>query len=109
MNNIDTRPPFFPRSRANSSPGSTIANTQNITLRKNNYERAKELEAKTQKDARVNIPDKIKDFSQIKRIADTSTPIDNSAKIADLKARIQAGTYEVDYDAVADKMLSTEY
>ena len=30
-------------------------------------------------------------------------------KIAQLKAKIQAGNYEIDYDAVADKMLQSEF
>ena len=57
----------------------------------------------------MSIPESIKDFSKIKKAVDASEPVDNQAKIADLKARIQAGTYEMDYDALADKVLQTEY
>ena len=46
-------------------------------------------------------------ISRIKKAVDTAGDIDHSAKIADLKARIKAGTYQVDYDAVADKMLES--
>ena len=49
------------------------------------------------------------DFSRIKRAVDLTPDRDNSAKIADLKARIQSGTYETNYDAIADKLLASEY
>ena len=35
--------------------------------------------------------------------------IDNSEKIARLKAQIAAGSYEIDYDGLADKILSSEF
>ena len=34
---------------------------------------------------------------------------DNSEKIARLKAQINAGTYEIDYDGLADKILNSEF
>jgi negative regulator of flagellin synthesis FlgM len=105
MNSIDTRPPFFPHSKTAQDLKSTRAKA----LSRNTFERAQELNQNTARDAKVSIGDQIKDFSRIKKAADTSAPIDNSAKIADLKARIQAGTYEVDYDGLADKMLASEY
>ena len=39
----------------------------------------------------------------------TTKQVDNTDKIAMLKAQIQAGTYQPDYDAIADKMLSSEF
>ncbi|MEX0798638.1 MAG: flagellar biosynthesis anti-sigma factor FlgM, partial [Bacteriovoracaceae bacterium] len=60
-------------------------------------------------DAKVSIPDTIKDFSRIKKAVDSSAPPSKEDKIADLKARIQAGTYEVDYDQLAEKVLQSEY
>jgi len=39
----------------------------------------------------------------------TAPEPDNTDKIAKLKAQIEAGTYEIDYDALADKILMNEY
>lgn len=110
MNNtIDTRAPFFPHSKTGQKEIQRAK--QAPTLKRNTYERAQELNDIAQRDAKVSIPDTIKDFSKIKRVADASVtaPVDNTDKIARLKAEIQAGTYKPDYDAIADKMLSTEY
>ena len=35
--------------------------------------------------------------------------VDNTEKIARLKAQIASGTYEMDYDGMADKILSSEF
>ena len=40
---------------------------------------------------------------------DSAPPIDNTDKIAKLRSQIQAGTYEPDYDAIAEKLLANEY
>ena len=107
MSNIDTRSPFFPKSRTGQAE---IAQSKRAkALQRNTYERAQEIQSKTSKDAKVAIPDTIKDFSRIKKAADMAPPIDNSDKIASLKAQIKAGTYQPDYDAIADKILSSEY
>jgi negative regulator of flagellin synthesis FlgM len=72
-------------------------------------ERASEISERTSGDAKVNIPEGVKEFSRIKKAAMTAPETDNSEKIARLKAQIAAGTYEVDYDALADKILTSEY
>lgn len=108
-NSIDTRSPFFPRSksaqleRAKSQPQVGDIGAGNTA------ERAAEISGRTAGDARVSIPDGVKDFSRIKKAAQAAPEQDNSAKIADLKARIQAGTYDIDYDGLADKMLQSEF
>ncbi len=107
MNSIDTRPPFFPNSKSNDRSIDQLKRSQ--FLKRNSYDRAQEIQSRTGQDAKVNIPDAVKDFSRIKKTADMAPPIDNSAKIARLKAQIQAGTYQADYEAVADKMLASEY
>lgn len=106
MNSIDTRPSFFPNSKTAKAKAEKA---RAAALKRNTFERAQELKDKTAKDAKVSIPDTIKDFSRIKKVADAAAPIDNTDKIAALKAKIQAGTYEPDYDAIADKMLSSEF
>lgn len=78
------------------------------TLKRNDEDRKVELEG-TKRDAKVQIPDAVKDFSRIKKAVDAAPEVDNSDKISALKAQIQNGTYKVDYDAVAGKMLETEF
>ena len=108
MSSIDTRSAFFPRSRdaktESANSGTKVDGTQRNTM-----ERASELTDKTSADAKVNIPEGVKDFSRIKKAAMNAPEPDNSEKIARLKAQIDAGTYEVDYDAVADKILTSEF
>lgn len=106
MNNVDTRPPFFPNTRTGHTK---IDRPQTMTLQRNSADRVEELQAKTGEHVKVDIGNKIRDFSRIKKAVDTAPEIDNSAKIADLKARINAGTYEVNYDALADKLLESEF
>jgi len=60
-------------------------------------------------DARVQIPESVRDFSIIKSAVDKSATPDRSEKIQDLKNKINSGNYQVDYDAVATKMLESEY
>lgn len=107
MSTVNTRAPFFPNSKSAQKEIEEARRAQ--MLRRNSMERTQELETRTSGDAKVTIPDTIKDFSRIKRIADTAPQIDNTAKIASLKAQIQAGTYQPDYDAIADKILATDY
>ncbi len=108
MSSIDTRSPFFPRGRDVKSE-STRGGGKVDGVNRNSMERASELSEKTSGDARVNIPDGVKDFSRIKKAAMSAPEVDNSEKIARLKAQIAAGTYEVDYDALADKILTSEF
>lgn len=108
MSSIDTRSPFFPRGR-NVQTESTKGGGQVDSLKKNSPERASELSERTSTDAKVSIGDGIKDFSKIKKVADNAPEVDNTDKIARLRAQIAAGTYEVDYDALADKILESEF
>jgi negative regulator of flagellin synthesis FlgM len=64
---------------------------------------------KTGTDAQVSIGDGVKEFARIKKAAMNAPEVDNTEKIARLKAQIAAGTYEVDYDGLADKILTTEF
>jgi negative regulator of flagellin synthesis FlgM len=107
MNSIDTRAPFFPNSKTGQKEISHSKRAQ--ALKRNTYQRTQELNNSSSKDAKVNIPEAVKDFSRIKSAVDMAPPIDNTDKIARLKSQIQAGTYQPNYDAVADKLLSSEY
>ena len=108
MSSIDTRPSFFPRSRTGSADSAKNSNKVGEPGR-NTPDRAQELLNKTSTDAKVNLGEGVKDFSRIKKAAINAPEQDNSDKIARLKAEIAAGTYEVDYDGLADKILSSEY
>ena len=108
MSSIDTRSAFFPRGRDIQSE-STKAGSKVGEAQKNSVERASELSEKTATDAKVTIPDGIKDFSRIKKAAMSAPEVDNTDKIAQLKAQIAAGTYEIDYDGLADKILKSEF
>lgn len=108
MSSIDTRSTFFPRGRDIQSE-STKGGSKVDGVQKNSMERATELTEKTSSDAKVNIPEGVKEFSRIKKAAMSAPEPDNSEKIARLKAQIAAGTYEVDYDGLADKILKSEF
>lgn len=108
MSSIDTRSPFFPRGRDVKSE-STKGGNQIAGVEKNTMERASQISEKTSGDAKVSIPEGVKDFSRIKKAAMSAPEVDNSEKIARLKAQIAAGTYEVDYDGLADKILTSEF
>jgi negative regulator of flagellin synthesis FlgM len=108
MSSIDTRSAFFPRTRDVKTEATKHGGNAE-SIQKNTTERASELTAKTSSDAKVSIPEGVKDFSKIKKAAMSAPEVDNSEKIAQLKAQIAAGTYNIDYDAVADKILQTEF
>lgn len=108
MSSIDTRTAFFPRGRDVKSE-SAKGGGQVDGVQRNTTERASEISQKTSTDAKVNIPDGVKDFSRIKKAAMNAPEVDNSEKIARLKAQIQDGSYEIDYDALTDKILNSEF
>jgi negative regulator of flagellin synthesis FlgM len=108
MSSIDTRSTFFPKGRTAAQTESTKGGTQVGGSGRNTADRTSEIMDRTSADAKVNIGDGVKDFARIKKAAMSAPEPDNSEKIARLKAQIAAGTYEVDYDGLADKIL-TEY
>ena len=101
-----TRSSFFPK---NDKASINRANKlQSQILQRNDKKRSETIRDNTKNDARVKINDAVKDFSRIKKAVDQAPDIDNSKKIAELKAKIQAGKYNINYDALADRMLETE-
>ena len=110
MSKVDTtqaRTSFFPNRKENS-----VKNPKKLvrpTVKRNSAARIKELEEFAKNDAKVNIPDAIKDFSKIKKAVDMAPDIDNSSKISELKKQIQNGSYQMDYEAIADRILEQEY
>lgn len=108
MSSIDTRSAFFPKSRS-ASTESAKGGAPIDGANRNTAARSTEIMDKTSTDAKVNIGDGVKDFSRIKKAAMSAPEPDNSEKIARLKAQIAAGSYEVDYDGLADKILTSEF
>lgn len=108
MSSIDTRSAFFPRTRS-AQTESAKGGGKVDGVQRNTMERASEISEKTATDAKVNIGDGVKDFARIKKAAMSAPEADNSEKIARLKAQIANGTYEVDYDGLADKILTSEF
>lgn len=108
MSKIDSSPSrssFFPKSKSSfKSKG-----IDRSYLERNDPSRKRELDSTTGSHAKVEIPSAVRDFAKIKKAVDQAPEIDNTDKIAQLKSQIQAGTYKVDYDALADKILSSEF
>lgn len=105
MSKIDStssRSIFLPNKRESGKVGSTGL-TRNSDIRK------EELETFSKNDSKVDIQDAVKDFSRIKKVADAVPAIDNTDKIARLKAQIAAGTYKVDAGELADKIMEQEF
>lgn len=111
MNSIETnRTNFFPHSKqTQEGQGLKKPAVNPSVMKRNDYGRTMEINKLTGDDAKVQINDAIKDFSRIKKAVDSAPEIDNQKRIADLKQQIQAGTYKVDYDALADKLLTSEF
>ncbi len=108
MSTIDnSRSMFFPSTKGKETRESNRVNQNN--LKRNSEARKSELDVYAKSDSKVDIPDAIKDFSRIKKVADAAPAIDNSEKIARLKNEIQNGTYKVDYDGLAGKILEQEF
>jgi negative regulator of flagellin synthesis FlgM len=104
MSKVDSttsRSIFLPNKRESGRIGSAGA--------RNSDTRKEELEAFSKNDSKVDIPDAIKDFSRIKKVADAAPEIDNTDKIARLKSQIAAGTYKVDAGDLADKIMEQEF
>lgn len=59
--------------------------------------------------ARVTISDAVKDYSEIKHAADLARIPDKSAKILELKKKIEEGSYNIDFDDLASKVLEKEF
>jgi negative regulator of flagellin synthesis FlgM len=111
MSEINTRAPFFPNSRSaqKAYAEKTEGASPSAPIQRNDIERSKEISNTTKPHAKVDINDVTKDFSVIKKAVDNAPELDRSEKIAQLKAQINNGTYEVDYDGLADKLLQSGY
>lgn len=103
MSNINTRTPFFP-----STANQKNKIQQAKALMRNSEVRAQEIQNKTKDDVSIKIPQAVKDFSRIKKVATQAEIPSREDRIAELKEQIQSGTYKVDYDQLSKKMLESE-
>jgi negative regulator of flagellin synthesis FlgM len=106
MSNVhnDARSSFFPNSKT-----ARIKNMKGKQAYQKTESTPQRQTISSRKDADVTIPESIRDFARIKEIATNAPEIDNSEKIALLKEQVANGTYQMDYDAIADKILRQEY
>jgi negative regulator of flagellin synthesis FlgM len=109
--NPNLRPNFFPNSKsAKRQREQQALEIQRLkTLKRNTPDRTSEIQQNSSEHVKVNIPRKVKDFSTIKKAVHNAPDIDNTEKMARLKSQINNGTYQVDYDALADKLLESEF
>ena len=63
-----------------------------------------DVEKASRADANAEISAKSKEFAQAKSVA-TGSPDVREDKIADIKRRMAEGSYKVDHEAVADRMV----
>lgn len=110
MSSIDStsRSSFFPGARTDIKTKGP-SNLNKMGFKRNDSERKEQIDDLTKEDVKVSIPDAVRDFSRIKKAVDAAPEIDNSRKIEDLKNRIQSGSYQMDYEGIADKLLSSEF
>ncbi len=110
MSNVEStsRSPFFPKGKDINKVG-IKRSFQPPALERNHSYRVKELNSTTVGDVKVTIPDSIKDYSRIKKAVDAAPERDSSEKVASLKKQINDGLYQVNYEGIADKLLSNEF
>ena len=99
VNNSAFRSPFFPK---------RIDGKKSITPR-NDIDRKSELDELSKNHASVKINQKIKDFSRIKKAVDFASPSLREDKINSLRDQIKNGTYKINSERIAEKIVSNEY
>lgn len=97
---------FFPQSNKKQIRRNRI---EKGYIPRNIPSRKKEIENTTKEHAKVEIPHTVKDYAKIRKAVDDAAPLDHSEKIARLKKEIQNGQYKINYDDLADKILSAEF
>ena len=97
---------FFPAGSASSD--TNISPVHKRPFNRNSEDRKRELES-FKSDSHVAIDNAVKDFSRIKKAVDATTPIDKSNQVAKLKKQIDEGTYKIDHDKLADKIITSEF
>ena len=108
MSNISFRPPRQ-ESAVSSDGAKEIKNNINkLKIRRNDAKRKEEIETSTKDDVKVEIPNRVKEFSRIKTAVERASDFNQSEKIAKLKQQIQNGAYDINYEELAEKILLSE-
>ena len=108
MSEVKTEgPSFFPVS-SRVSTDQTVSGLQETAMRRNSDARKRELES-AKADSNVTIDAAVKDFARIKKAVDVAPERDAAPRLAALKRRIENGTYPIDYDELAKKILESEF
>jgi len=100
VENTSKRAPFFPNQKAKNV---------NENIYSPSEDGAGAPKDKSQNDSKVSIPLGTKIFSRIKKLVDKSPPKDNSEKIDRLRNEIEAGSYHLNENKTADKVLRNEF
>lgn len=99
--------PFRLFSDSNKSPKRTRFFNE-LKENKEEIQQKKKGEKLSSLDAKVTIPEAIKDFARIKKVVDESPIMDNEKKIEKIKNQIKDGSYEINYDLLSEKILENE-
>ena len=99
--------PFRLFSDSNKSPKRTKFFNE-LKENKEEIQQKKKGEKLSSLDAKVTIPEAIKDFARIKKVVDESPTMDNEKKIEKIKNQIKDGSYKINYDLLAEKILENE-
>mgnify|MGYP001407814726 CR=1 FL=1 len=99
--------PFRLFSDSNKSPKRTRFFNE-LKENKEEIQQKKKGEKLSSLDAKVTIPEAIKDFARIKRVVDESPDMDNQIKVEKIKDQIKNGSYKINYELLAEKMLENE-
>ena len=109
MNKINTTNPLRIFSESNNKKEPSGASSfQDIQENKYDFKTKKKREKSSSVDAKVTIPEAIKDFAKIKKMVDESPTIDNQVKVERIRDQIKNGTYKINYDMLTDKILENE-
>ena len=97
MNEIktDTKTNLFLKSNPNTTIG-------------HNFNRKRSPDKVSRDDAKISITDATKDFTRIRNDVYDAPDIDDSSKLAKLKKEIKEGTYKIDYEKLAEKIILPE-
>lgn len=92
------------RGAEQSRESSKTGKTSDVTESKSKRSGSKEKSAQIESSDKVQVSSRGKDVAKAKAIA-MSTPDVDEEKVEKLRAQIQSGSYKVDSDKVADKMV----
>ena len=109
MSNISPRKSSWEHSLSSDKTKQAENGTDGLKIKRNGPKRKEEIESSTKGDVKVEIPDKIKEFSRIKSAVIRVPDVDHREKIANLKRQIQEGVYDINYEKLAEKILISEF